>query len=119
MIHKYLITVRKHQVKDYVDKSMLDEAMGYLKFKHNTLHIVDQCYEIDSKYKQLHYHAVVEIKHRIVYKDNSRYKLYRIHWVPVRDLEGALRYIKKQAYNKYKQEEILMINYYNNNYAFI
>ncbi len=119
MVYKYLLTIRKHQVKDYVDESMINSVMDYLKLKHDSLHVVKECYEVDKKYEQLHYHAVVEISHRVWYKDNSKFKTFRIHWSPIGNLCGAISYILKDASNKYEQEQILIKNYYCNNYGFI
>lgn len=118
-MYKYLITIRKHQVKDYVDKSLIDEIKMYIKLKHDSLKIIKECYEVDKKYKQLHYHAVVEINHKVWFKDNSKYKDFRIHWSPVGSMCGAIKYVLKEASNEYEQEQILIKNYYCHNYGFI
>ncbi len=119
MVYKYLLTIRKHQVLDQVSELDIDEVVDYLKLRLKSLNIVTHSYEIDSRYNQLHYHAVVEVKHRVWYKDNSKYKGFRIHWVPIGNLCGAKEYVLKEASNKYEQEQILIKNYYCNNYGFI
>ncbi len=115
----YLLTIRKHQVKDYVDKSMLDQIVGSLKLKHDTLHVLNHCYETFCKYEQLHFHGIVNISHNIYYKDNNSVDGYQIRWAPIYNMKGALKYIIKEAYNKYEQEYIHVINYYRYHYGFV
>ncbi len=119
MIYKYLLTIRKHQVLDQISELDIDEVIDYLKAKLKSINIVHQCYEIDKTYNQLHYHAVVTLVHKVWYKDNSKYKGFRIHWSPIGNLCGAIQYVLKEASNKYEQEQILIKNYYCNHYGFI
>ncbi len=110
--YKYLVTIRKHQVKDYVDQTMIDIVILHLKLKHDTLRVLDHCYEIDKTYHQLHFHGIVELCHKISYKNNSKFNCFRIHWSPIGDLCGAIRYVHKDAYNEPSQEQILTLNKY-------
>lgn len=117
--YKYLLTIRKHQVKDFVDKNDLDDVVETLRTAVPSLHIGHHTYEIDNKYKQLHYHAIVSNRFRIRYKDNSKFNSFRIHWSPIGDEKGAIKYITKDAYNEYKQEYIHLFNYFNHHYGFV
>ncbi len=123
MIHKkqhfYLLTIAKHQVLDYVHKSDLDQIMVFLKLKHDSLHVIESSYEISSLYKQLHFHAIVRLSHKIYYKKNNSLKGFRIQWKPIYNWKGAFRYVYKDSSNQYEQEQILVSNYLNHHYAFI
>ncbi len=110
--YRYLVTIRKHQVKDYVDQQMLDFVILQYKLKHDTLRVYDHCYEIDSVYHQLHFHGIFGLCHPIRYKDNCSFNGFIIHWSPIGDLFGAIRYIQKQAYNVASQEQLLTLNKY-------
>ncbi len=114
-----MITIRKHQVLDYVTQHDLDKVIGCLKWKHDSLRIMKHTYEIEDKYKQLHLHAVVYINRLLRYIDNNKFLDFKIHWSPVTSLSGAIKYITKDSKNRYEQEQILITNYYNHNYGFI
>ncbi len=115
----YLLTIAKHQVKDFVDQLQLDAIVNYIKLVHDSLHIITHSYELSNKYDQLHFHAIVRLSHRIIYKDNNSHKGFRLQWKPVYNWHGAHTYITKDATDKYKQEQILLENFYHHNYAFI
>ncbi len=114
----YLLTIAKHQVKDYVDKSDLDQAMVSLKLKHDSLNILSKTYEISKLYKQLHLHAIVSIPYSIHYKTNNSFDGFRFQWKPVYDFKGAFKYIYKDSCNQYEQEQIFALNYYYSQYRF-
>ncbi len=79
---KYLISIHRHQVKDYVNKKDIDTIVSTLTDKLPILKIKFHTYEISPKYKQLHYHALVESSLRVRYKDNSQIDGFRIYWSP-------------------------------------
>lgn len=116
---KYLITIRKHRVKEYVNRHDLDDAYDSIMLKNSELKTIVFSYEIDPTYKQLHMHLVVHSNYKIYYKDNSKFNGFRIHWSPIGDERGAIKYIFKEAYNMYEQEHILIRNYYNHHYGFV
>ncbi len=116
---QYLLTIRKHQVKHYITQHDLDSVVDYLKWKHDSLYVYKTAYEIEDKYKQLHMHAIVSLSHIICYRDNNKYGDYKIHWSPINSYYGAMKYITKDSFNKYEQQQILETNYFNHNYGFI
>jgi len=115
----YLITIAKHQVKDYVHKSDLDNIVVRLKTKHDTLHVIDCVYEISDKYRQLHIHAIARLGHTISYKQNNSFNGYRVQWSPIYNWKGALSYLTKVVKSKYRQEQIFAENNYNHSYGFV
>lgn len=119
-MHTYLLTISKHQKKDYVDKSDLNAIIVTLKWKHPSLTFTEYSYENTGKYRQLHFHGLCRVNGKIMYKDNNSINGYRLQWKPVWDTAGAIKYITKDTQgNKYRQEQILVENYYNHNYGFI
>lgn len=122
LLHKnqyfYLLTIAKHQVKDYVNKSQLDKIVNSIKYKHDSLHVINYCYEISPKYNQLHFHGIVRLNHKISYKLNCSLGGFRLQWKPIYNWVGANQYITKEASDIYKQEQILEENFYHHHYAF-
>ncbi len=112
MIYKYIITIRKHQVKDYVVESDIDAVVSYLKLKHDSLKVLNHAYEIGHKYNQLHFHAMISLCHAIRYSDNSKHNGFFIHWKRIYNECNAVKYILKDSPNRYEQEQILTINKY-------
>ncbi len=120
-MYHYLLTIRKHQVKDYVTPEEINDVILNLKLRIASLHITQSCYELDSKYQQLHWHAWVTTDKYIYYNKYSSNNGFRIYW---RSLEGksplgVIRYLHKQATNKIVQSQIIDLNYYNHVYSFI
>ncbi len=119
MVYNYLLTIRKHNVLDFVDKDSLDEILTTLEMNLNDIVITNVRYEIEyKKYRQLHMHCIVESKRPIRYASNSKICGYICFWRQVYDLQGALNYINKDSNNKYTQEQILDMNYFNHHYGF-
>ncbi len=118
--YEYMITIRKHRVKDFIQRADLDDVVLTILSKLVHLDIIHSAYETSVKrYRQLHYHGIVLSPYRVYYKDNCKYNGYQIHWSPIRSMKRSIRYIYKQAYNTYSQEQVFIENYYNNNYGFI
>ncbi len=119
-MHKYvyMLTIAKHQVKKYIKKINILSVVSLLKKKLNLLRTHESCYELSPKYHQLHAHIIVSMPKKVYYKDNNSLDGFRLQWSPVFDINGARKYLTKDATNKYTQEAILMENYFNNNYAF-
>ncbi len=115
----FFITIRKYQVKDYVDPQEIMETIHYLMDKVPSLRLGANSFEIDNKYKQLHFHSIVWIYGYIRYKSLTSHNGFRIYWKPVYSETSLIDYIKKDACNEYEQEQIIETNYYNNNYGFI
>ncbi len=114
----YLITIAKHQVKDYVSEEDLQRVHWALKCRVTDLFIPLVAYEISPKYRQLHMHGIALTKRAVFYKENCSLKGFRIQWRRVYNLPRAIGYVFKEARNSYKQEEILIDNYYAHHYGF-
>lgn len=114
----YAITISKHQKKDYVDKSELNDVLTILKQRNTTLNIHSYVYENSGKYKQLHFHGTGQATVPIYYKKNCSINGFRIEWKLMKSATDRARwskYISKEAYNRYAQEHILEENYYHYN----
>ncbi len=110
----YMITIRKHQVKDYVNKYMLDEVAEYLEQGIKSFYIIQQVYENSGMYKQLHYHAIAKVSKNFRYKPFVEYNGFQIQWTRVYDYFKACAYLLKDL--RYKsQDDILLDNYYSIN----
>ncbi len=103
----YLITICKAQKLDYVDESELRSVMSYL-FEHKH-YFKDYTFERHGKYRQLHCHAIVDTQP--IYK-TFKVIPFRVYYSPVYDIKGAMNYLHKDAYNRYRQEQILAENQY-------
>ncbi len=117
----YLISINKHQVKDYVTKADLDRIIIQLKWLETSLDIKDSAYELGHKYNQLHFHAIVKTKPSFRYRHLTKLDGYQIYWKKIIDNKDIVKistYIHKDSSNRFEQEEILECNYYLHNYAF-
>lgn len=112
--YTYMVTIAKHQVKDYVDKSDIDLVLKTLKERFNTLDYIVIGYELMPKYNQLHCHAVVQLMENVYFKKNNSILGFRVQWSPCKNMNGAIQYCTKDAYNKYAQQQIHDINKYTN-----
>lgn len=109
---KYFITIRKHQVKDYVDVQEIMNIIEFLMNKLPSLRLGSNSFEVDKKHRQLHFHSIVYLNEYLRYKAVSSFGGFRIFWKPVYDTNKLLKYITKDCNNKYKQEEIIFDNFY-------
>ncbi len=117
----YFITICRHQVKTYVEKSDIESIITKMKWIEPTLDIKDSAYEISPTYTQLHYHALVTTRAAFRYSKLTTLDGFRIYWKKVtgiKDIRRILTYIHKDSCNKEEQEQVLNCNYYYNHYAF-
>lgn len=115
---EYFLTIRKHQVKDYVSVQDLLDIIELLKSR-LPLEITDIVYEIDHKYNQLHSHLIARSQKSIFYKKNSSINGFRLYWLLIdKNKKSVLSYMHKDSYNKFEQEQIILTNYYRHNYGF-
>lgn len=115
----YLLTITKHQKKDYVSKENLNTVITELKLRLPTLHFTHYAYENSGYYKQLHFHGVCTARTGVSYRKNASIFGYQLMWKPVFNLAGAISYVTKEACSKASQADILVENYYNHNYGFL
>ncbi len=114
----YFLTIRKHQVKDYVRVEDLQDIVKCLSHQLEFT-LIDLAYELDPKYQQLHSHLMVQTLRTVYYKKHSSIKGFRLYWRLVVDQSPTKRYIHKNSHNKYEQEQIIITNYYRHHYGFI
>lgn len=114
---EYFLTIRKHQVKDYVSEADLSDIIICLE-RRLPIIVSDVTYEIDHKYLQLHCHVLLKIDRNVYYKQHSSINGFRVYWRPVYDSKPTYNYMHKDSCNKYEQEHIILANYYRNNYGF-
>ncbi len=117
----YMITISCQQKKDYIDKSMLDEIILYLKLHIDSLQIIHCVYENSGKYKQLHWHALVRVIGSFRWKRFNSFgneditrNTYRIHWKLSHNPASAIQYMKKDLKHQ-SQDDIFINNYYSIN----
>ncbi len=115
---EYFLTIRKHQVLDYVS---VEDLLSILQCLANKLYfnIIDLTYEIDHKYGQLHAHLILETNKNVYYKKHSSINGFRLYWLPAKGRKNILSYMHKDSINKYQQEQIIATNYYRHHYGFI
>ncbi len=115
--HRYMLTIAKHQVKDYVTKEDLMAIYRELSFKIPHMHLISMIYEISPTYRQLHAHALVYTKKAVYYRRHSSNGGFRLQWSPVFDEAGVNDYLQKDLKTR-SQDEILMENECNHKYLF-
>ncbi len=116
--YKYLITIAKHQVKDYVGQEDLDLVHAILKSRLTDLYIPYWAYEVSLRYGQLHMHGVALTRRPVFYKEHNSILGFRVQWSKIYNLKRAIDYVYKDANNKDMQMQILNENYYRYNYGF-
>ncbi len=114
----YMITIRKHQVKDYVDLHDIHQVMVYL--HDHGIDIDEGMSECHGKYKQLHYHGVVKLYKRFYFKPYTKFSGFRIHFKAFSPnaLFQIQKYIYKHNPNEEYRRQTLETNYYRNHYGF-
>ncbi len=118
IMKEYFLTVRKHQVKDYVSEYDLKEILNTLE-RRLPLIVDDVVFEIDSKYEQLHSHILLRTPKSVYYKKHSSINGFRVYWRLVVDHKPTYDYMHKDSCNKYEQEQIIISNYYRHHYGFV
>lgn len=113
----YLITIRKHQTKDYVSMAELEEVKGGLSNTVGTLEYY--AVERHGRYKQLHAHGIILLPRTTRYGLYTKYNNFRIHYQRIESYIGAIKYIFKH-YNKYSHTQLdtELSNYFAYHYAF-
>ncbi len=116
-----MITISANSKKEFISKDNLDDVLRWLRMNH--IRVTDVNYENSGLYKQLHIHALAfttrgfRWKPFIQYGDNIHCIGFRVQWVRVHDMVGALGYIRKDTHNNpIKQDQIFISNYYSAHY---
>ncbi len=118
-----MISISKASKNKYTSVSDIWEVILWLKANGLRLDAHNWAYERHGKYRQLHFHGLARftglyngLTH---YGDNIICPYFKIIWSRVRDREGAIRYIFKNSYNRYRMLQVLAENFFENNYGFI
>lgn len=117
-IHYYFITIQKQQKTQHTTINELNFILHLLLHKIPDIRIKHCTYELGSKYSQLHSHLIISTYKNVYFKDYSKFGSFRVWWKPVYNQLGLEKYITKDAFDKYTQEQILIINHYRNTYGF-
>lgn len=118
----YMVTIRKHQVKDFVTVSDLTDRLTWLvtTLGRSVEFTIDTTvFEVDPKYMQLHLHCILTATSNFKYYKLTKNKGFRIHFRKVYDLTGAKGYLMKQVRNDYVQDQLIDENYFNHHYGFV
>ncbi len=118
----YMVTVRRHQVKDFVTVCDLLNVLDHL-IIHDlgwaSCSATNIVFEIDDTYHQLHLHCIFTSDRQFQYYKYTNPGAYRIHFRKVYDVIGARAYLEKQVKNEYIQDQLVHINHYNHKYGFV
>ncbi len=120
---QYLLTISAQQKKHFILKESIDTVIDWLKESIPSLHVQHYAYETSGKYKQLHWHAIVQVKLPFRYKHFISYgdllhthSTFRIKWKRVYN-ERAIRYVYKDTHgNMILQDQIFKQNLYKHRY---
>ncbi len=114
----YMITIRKHQVKDYVEQRDIREILIYL--HDNQIDVDDGICECHGKYKQLHFHGISLLPKQFYYKPFTKCAGFRIHFKPFKPnaLYAIKQYIYKHNPTYDYHIQTLMCNYYRHHFGF-
>ncbi len=117
----YMVSIHKHQKKDFVSKAELDTVLTdlLLKISYTNPMVQNTVYEMTAKYSQLHLHTILLCTRDFRYYKYSKSNGFRVHFKKVYDLHGMRGYLSKQVTCIAKQDQILNENYYNHNYGFV
>ncbi len=116
----YMVSIHKHQKKDFVSKKNLDDVLNKLLallgyYQPLATNIV---YEMTNKYSQLHLHCILHVVRNFRYYKFTDNMGFRVHFTKVYDLIGIQSYLSKQVTCHAKQDQVLDENFYNANYGF-
>lgn len=124
----YLMTIRKHRVKEYVSFGDLQHILDTL--IHYDVLVDDHCFESHGKYKQLHCHALVRITSNQKVDPQfitNQYEGFIIHFKRIRagrfwlkHFQRAREYVHKHCdnHNPEQVEQTRMCNYFKYHYGF-
>ncbi len=119
----YLLTIRKSAVYSPVSQDEINNVYDFLSARLQSFKVILYNYEVDPKYDQLHSHAIISINQYFHFTSYNKFGEFFIHWKPIKDIKNSFKtinnYLHKQAWDKYKQEQILITNHYRHNYGFI
>lgn len=119
-MHYYIVTIAP-RLEKYHSPESLDMEWAKIRRKLRGADWSDQvAYEIDSR-ERLHLHTIMKREKQVLNPFRYATKEHSIHMSPFpgEDYDTVLAYIKKHAYNRYEQEQILIQNYYNHHYGFL
>ncbi len=120
--YRYMLTIAKHRVKDFVPKGDLDCVYHQLWWSIPSLRRHELSYEISSLYKQLHMHAIVSTRKPVHYKKHCSNLGFRTQWFPIHHMKDSMKkassYVNKGIESQPDLEEILLENYCNHHYLF-
>ncbi len=108
--YKYMVTIRKFQVKDKVMVDELNQVIRYIIRLYPSIKCRKTVYEVDPTYGQLHCHAIVCVNTRIKFASVSKYNNFRIYWRPIFDMKGAKSYLTKVVKSQKIQKQIINRN---------
>ncbi len=116
----YMVTIRKHRVKDFVSVFDLNQILEWLREQLRQLMIVTTTivYEVDPVHLQLHMHCIIYGSKNFRYSRYTKYNGFRIHFVEVYNLLGIESYLRKQVTDEYRQDQLIDENYFNHHYGF-
>ncbi len=116
----YMVTIRKHQVKDFVSKyeltSILQRLCTNLTWRINS--VTNVVYEL-AKHNQLHLHCILTCCRSFQKWRYNKIDGFFIHFKNVYNLDGAVSYLQKQVRCRASQDEVFTINFFSHHYGFI
>ncbi len=117
----YMVTISSQQKKAHISKNQLDSVVDYLSKQIDSLSIIQSVYENTGRYKQLHYHAIVNVPKDFRYyrftkfgSSNLTLQTYSINWGRVYNLRRAITYLNKDLKHQ-SQQDIIQDNGYKQN----
>ncbi len=117
----YMVSIHKHQKKDFVTKAELDTVLQDLivKLAYTTCGVINTVYESTHRYNQLHLHTLLICLRDFRYFKYTKSHGFMIHFRKVYNLSGIQHYLSKQVMCHPSQDQVLDENWYLNNYGFI
>lgn len=116
----YLVTLARHQVKDYVSYEHLDKIIKTL--NKPFFNIIDYCCECHGRYKQLHAHMIVKVNKSFKYKHYVKTVTgFIMHFKQITTpLINVKQYIHKhcKGHSPEQLQQTYYTNYYRNHYGF-
>ncbi len=114
----YFLTIQKAQKKDYVEATELRMVQKELKNRFPSMQVYKLTLELGSKYRQLHLHLLLRLSEYLLFKNNSKILGMRLFWRPIFNMAGVNHYLEKDT-DRYTQQDIKNLNFYNHHYGFI
>lgn len=113
----YLVTLARHQVKDFVDHDYLKDIIRNLDKQH--FDIKHYALERHGKYKQLHAHMLVKVNKYFKYQSYVKaVDGFIMHFRKItKSLKNVIKYIYKHIH-PHDPNHVRLANYFNNHYLF-